>query len=130
MTDTTSPAPLATAHALGIPIVATRREALPEAGGIVVPRRSARAIAEALHTLAQSPRYAPETLGRAAQGDLGRNLVERSQLAHLPHLLEEAAVVRKPVTRVAVVQADRREVALSDAAERQPLPLLVGEPCL
>ena len=58
VTDTTSPAPLATAHALGIPIVATRREALPEAGGIVVPRRSPRAIAEALHTLAQSPRYA------------------------------------------------------------------------
>jgi glycosyltransferase involved in cell wall biosynthesis len=52
VTDTTSPAPLAAAQALGIPFVASRRDGLSDDAGIAVPRRDPRAIAVALATLA------------------------------------------------------------------------------
>jgi glycosyltransferase involved in cell wall biosynthesis len=55
VTDTTSPTPLATALALGVPFVASRREGLPEDAGIAVPRRNPGAIAEALVRLGRDP---------------------------------------------------------------------------
>jgi colanic acid/amylovoran biosynthesis glycosyltransferase len=55
VTDTTSPTPLAAAHAHGVPFVATARSTpLPEEAGITVPRRDPRAMAAALERLARN----------------------------------------------------------------------------
>jgi glycosyltransferase involved in cell wall biosynthesis len=56
VTDTTSPTWLAAAQSGGLPFVATaRRAGLPKGGGIAVPRRNPRAIADGLARLAADP---------------------------------------------------------------------------
>jgi colanic acid/amylovoran biosynthesis glycosyltransferase len=69
--DTTSPTPLRTAQALGIPFVATPRDGLPADAGITVPRRNARAIAEGL------ARFAGDSGLRARMGEAGRARADR-----------------------------------------------------
>jgi glycosyltransferase involved in cell wall biosynthesis len=66
VSPTTSPTPLLTAQAMGIPFVATRRPGLAEDAGIAVPRRSPRSIADALAALAADPAL------RARMGEAGR----------------------------------------------------------
>jgi glycosyltransferase involved in cell wall biosynthesis len=72
VTDTTSPTPLLMAQSLGIPVVATHREGLSEDAGIAVPRRSARAIAEAL------ARLASDAALRRRMGEAGRREADRN----------------------------------------------------
>ena len=55
VTDTAPAAPLAMAHALGIPFVATHRAGVPDDGGIRVGRRNPSEIADALASLAADP---------------------------------------------------------------------------
>ena len=69
VTDGVSPLPLATAQALGIPFVASRRGGLSEDAGIAVPRRDPAAIAEAIAGLARDPGLRR----RLGQAGLGRN---------------------------------------------------------
>jgi colanic acid/amylovoran biosynthesis glycosyltransferase len=66
VTHTTPLAPLAMAHAAGVPFVATDRDGLPKDGGITVPRRNPKEIAGALATLAADPALR-ERMGKASQ---------------------------------------------------------------
>ena len=70
VTDTTSPAPLIAAQALGVPYVATARGCLAQGAGLVVPRRDPGAIADALAALAADSEL------RARMGTAGRQMGE------------------------------------------------------
>jgi glycosyltransferase involved in cell wall biosynthesis len=85
VTDTISPTPLIITQALGIPFVATQREGLLEDAGIAVPRRNARAIANALATLAADPalRHRMGEAGRARMGAYPRLEEHVIRLEHL-----------------------------------------------
>jgi glycosyltransferase involved in cell wall biosynthesis len=83
VTDTTSPAPLLAAQAMGVPWVSTPRACLIEGAGLEVPRRDPRAIAEALAKLAAAPALRARigtsssaaggaAAARALETDLGR----------------------------------------------------------
>jgi glycosyltransferase involved in cell wall biosynthesis len=71
VSDSASSTALAAAQSSGVPYVATaRREAPPEGGGIVVPRRDPVALAEALARLARDPGLR-RRLGRQGQQQTG-----------------------------------------------------------
>jgi glycosyltransferase involved in cell wall biosynthesis len=82
VTDTVSPVTLATAQALGVPFIATRRAGLAEDAGIAVPRRNPRAIADGLAVFARDSALR-KRMGQAGRRGIGRYPTLEDHLAQL-----------------------------------------------
>ena len=72
--------------------------------------------------------HAPwQSSGGTRKDDLGSDLVQGPQFRELCQAGEEISVTVQPACRIAVVQADHREVAVGHQTERIAFPVGVGD---